>query len=285
MNDLRYWLLLQSIEGIGPVTFRNLLKTYSSPKFVFEVDRSSLLSIHRFNEKVIDSILQAKYRLNDIDQLLEQLRNRNIKIVTIIDSLYPNALKILANQPPIIYISRPLDFIRTFGVIGTRDASQYGKEQAEKFAKELVSVGYTIVSGYAKGIDTAAHFGAISAGGQTVAVLPTGILKHQLHQEFINLQEIFMQQSFIFSEFFPTREWSVGNALLRNRITAALSDYILVIESGDSGGTLNTVEQAKILAKKVFIYKGIASAMDEKIIQLGAIPVSNVKEIISQLDK
>jgi len=173
---------------------------------------------------------------------------------------------------------------KTFGIIGTRDASQYGKEQAYRFAKELANAGFVIVSGYAKGIDSAAHWGTVANNQKTIAVLPTGILKFQLHQEITEIADDFFNNAIILSEFYPLSEWSVGNALLRNRITAALSDYILVVESGDSGGTLNTAEHARLMGKKVFLYKGIQSPADEKIIDLGAIPVNNFTELTNHLD-
>ena len=284
MIDLRYWLLLQSIEGIGPVTFKNLIDKFSDPKLVFEAEANELQTIPRFSQKIIDQLLRAKERLNEIDIILEQLRNRNIKVITFLDSEYPKQLRTISIRPPIIFILKDIPEGRSVGIIGTRDTSQFGQEKATEFATELSKEGYIIVSGYAKGIDTAAHYGAVIANGKTVAVLPTGILKFRIHEELSQIVEEFFRQSTIISEFFPLDEWSVGNALARNRITSALSDFILVVESGDSGGTVNTVEQAKEQGKKVFLYKGINSSMDERIIALGAIPINSSKELLVHLD-
>lgn len=284
MDDLRYWLLLQSIEGIGPVTFRNLLEKFTSPKLVFESDQTTLQTIPRLTGKIIDQIIASKNKIYEIDAILEQLRNRNIKIISLDEPSYPTSIKSIVNLPPLLYVSQPLPTGRTFGIIGTRDASQYGKEQAFKFAKELASADFTIVSGYAKGIDIAAHWGAVANNQNTVAVLPTGILKFQMYQEITEFAAKFHNYATILSEFYPLSEWSVSNALLRNRITAALSDYLLVVESGESGGTLNTVEHARQLGKTVFLYKDVRSATDEKLIALGAIQINNCNEIIKYLD-
>jgi DNA processing protein len=284
MQDLKYWLLLQSIEGIGPVTYRNLLEKFADPKSVFEANLSAFQSIPRLSQKITDQIFQAEKEINNINTILEQLRNRNIQVITIKENTYPNIIKKLSNFPPILYLSKSIPKGKTIGIIGTRDASQYGIEQAYKFAKDLANDGFIIVSGYAKGIDTAAHWGAVATNQETIAVLPTGILKFQLHQELSEVADNFYNNAAIISEFFPLSEWSIGNALLRNRITAALSDYIMVIESGESGGTLNTVEHSIQLGKKAFIYKDIQCPTDEKIISLGAIPISNITELINELD-
>lgn len=283
MTDLRYWLLLQSIDGIGPVTFKNLLDNFTDPKLVFETNKKDLEAIPRLNQKIVEQILLAKDKLNEVDVLLEQLRNRNIKIITFQDNGYPSQLSKIPNPPPLLCIWNELPAGKTIGIIGTREASQYGKEKATEFAIELSKAGFIIVSGYAKGIDTSAHYGAMKAEGKTIVILPTGILKFSLHPELSEFTDQFFNQATIISEFYPLSEWSVGNALSRNRITSALSDYILVIESGESGGTLNTVEHAKEQGRRVFLYKGIQSSTDEKIIALGAIPINNTKELLKIL--
>jgi len=284
MTDLRYWLLLQSIDGIGPITFKNLLDKFTDPKLVFAANINELSSIPRLSQKIIEQIVTARNRLDEIDVVIEQLRNHNIKIVTLNEPNYPLSLKSISNPPSVIYLSKEIPTSKTIGIIGTRDASQFGKEKTIEFAIELAKAGYLVVSGYAKGIDTAAHCGAITASGKTIAVLPTGILKFAVHEELSNMSDQFINQATILSEFYPLSEWSVGNALSRNRITAALSDYILVVESGNSGGTVNTCEHAKTQGKPVYLYNGIKSPSDEKIKELGVSEISSPKELSALLD-
>ena len=284
MSDIRFWLLLQSIDGIGPVTYKNLLDRFQDPKLVFETDLKELATIPKLGQKIIERIIHAKQKINDIDLILEQLRNKNINVITITEQRYPEKLHKLTNPPPIIYLWKELPKHKTVGIIGTRDASQFSKEKATEFATGLSKAGYSIISGYAKGVDTAAHFGAVTNQGKTVAILPTGILKFTIHEELSEISEEFLNRSTILSEFFPLSEWSVGNALSRNRLTATLSDFILVIESGDSEGTVNTAEHAKELDKLVYVYNGIKSPMDEKIKQLGAIRVDNVSDLLAKVN-
>ncbi len=279
MTDLRYWLLLQSIEGIGPKTFKLMLDKYGDPKLAFEAAISDLQSIPRISQKSIEQIQTAGKNLDKIDKIMDDLKQRQIQIITIQDENYPQRLNQLSNPPPIIYLWKNINQEKSVAIIGTREASIEGKEKAFAFAGALVKQGYVIVSGYAKGIDTSAHLGAIKSQGKTIAVLPTGILKFAVSEELSEVSEQFLDNAVILSEFFPLSEWSVGNALMRNRITSVLSDKILVIDAGESGGTFNTCEYAKEQSKPIFIYNGIQSAMDSKIIELGAQSIKNPEEI------
>ncbi len=280
MDDLRYWLLLQSVNGIGPVLFKTLINKFSDPKTVFDAKQEDLLTIPKINQKIIDQIVTAKDKLQNIEAILEQLDEQQIRVITLQDKDYPVQLKDTDNAPPIIYLRGVLPQQRTIGIIGTRQASEQGISIATDFAQRLTQKGYIIVSGYAKGIDTGAHLGAVSANAKTLAILPTGILKFQVHQELSDIVDEFLAQVILLSEFYPLSEWSVGNALLRNRITAAFSDKILVIESGDSGGTLSTCEYAKAQGKPIYLYKGIHSSMDDKILKIGAILIESSDELL-----
>ncbi len=280
MQDLRYWLLLQSIDGIGPVFFKALVNKFSNPKSVFEANAKDLLTIPRINNNIVDNIFTVKNNLKSIETLLEQFDEQAIKIITFQDPDYPEPLINIQNAPPIIYLYGNIPKAKTIGIIGTRDASEQGIKKATEYAIALTKAGYVIISGYAKGIDTAAHLGALQAKAKTLAILPTGILKFKLHQELSDVSDEFMNHATILSEFYPLSEWSVGNALLRNRITSAFSDKILVIESGDSGGTLSTCEYAKAQEKPIFLYDGIQSSMDRKILELGAVSIASVDELL-----
>lgn len=280
MHDLRYWLLLQSIDGIGPIFFKALVNKFSDPKLVFNAEPEELLAIPRVNRKIVDQIINKKNTLENIEILIEQLSEREIKTITYQNDDYPDALKDISNAPPIIYLWGDMPKGKSIGIIGTRDASEQGIKKATEYAIALSKAGYVIVSGYAKGIDTAAHLGAIQAKAKTLAILPTGILKFKLHQELSDVSDEFTNQATLLSEFYPLSEWSVGNALLRNRITSAFSDKILVIESGDSGGTLSTCEYAKAQRKPIFLYDGIQSSMDKKILELGAVPITSIDKLL-----
>ena len=150
-------------------------------------------------------------------------------------------LKHIKNPPPIIYISGDLPCIKTMAIIGTTHPSLRGEQKAFRFAYELAKSGFTIVSGYAKGIDTQAHLGAIKGGGKTIMVLPMGILNFKVYSEPYLVIDTLFSRSIILSKFFPTALWTTAQAMLRNRITSGLSDAVLVVEPGTKGGTVSTV--------------------------------------------
>ena len=156
------------------------------------------------------------------------------------------------------------------------------------FAYELAKAGFTIVSGYAKGIDTQAHLGAIkggltSGGGKTIMVLPMGILNFKVYSELYPVIDILFSRSIILSEFFPTAKWTTAQALLRNRITAGLANAVLVVEPGTKGGTISTVRWAKQQNKTVFIVPPVNTDKGKEILRMGAIKVNTTGEIIKLL--
>lgn len=280
VSDLKYWLLLQSIGGIGSATLRNLIEKFGDAQSVFSRDIQSLITIPRINEKLVNNILAAEKNLDRMSFILDELKHNQISIITYKDTSYPDALRNISNPPAILYIKGKIFSGKSYAIIGTREASVLGRKYAQEFASSLAQAGYVIVSGYAKGIDTYAHLGALTVGGKTIAVLPVGILKFTLHSELSEFTENFFQQATIISEFLPYSEWSVGNALSRNRITSALADKILVIEAGDSGGTINTVEHATQQGKPIYLFQGIRSLADDPIKKLGAIPIKSIEELL-----
>ncbi len=283
MTDLRYWLLLQSVEGIGTVTFNRLLAKFGDPELVFSADPNSFLDIPRLNDTVISNIVTARERMESIEQILTELENAEIKIATVNDADYPARLKQIDHPPPLLYIKGTTEFEKPIAVVGTRDASVEGLDTALRFSHTLSCAGFTIVSGYAPGIDTAAHIGAIKAGGRTVMVLPTGILRFSSRPELSDIWDDLIARGTILSEFFPLAEWTVGQAMARNRLTSGLSLAVVVIEIGEQGGTINTAEQAKKQGKPVFVYQPPQMVDDERLRTIPAIPVTTPEQIIDQL--
>ncbi|MBI4721403.1 MAG: DNA-protecting protein DprA [Candidatus Stahlbacteria bacterium] len=280
---LKYWLLLHSIPGIGPATFRKLLLVFGEPQNVFSATRKELTNIG-VKEKLASSILTPP-PLEHINKLLAELERRQIKIITMYDSGYPERfnlklLKHIKNPPPIIYVQGRLDYLKAIAIIGTTHPSLRGEQKAFRFAFELAKQGFTIVSGYAKGIDTQAHLGAIKGSGKTIIVLPMGILNFKVHSELYPVIGTLFSQSIILSEFFPTAKWTTAQALLRNRITAGLANAVLVVEPGNKGGTISTVRWAKQQNKTSFIVPPINTDKGKEIWRMGAIKVNTTQEII-----
>jgi DNA processing protein len=282
-QDLKYWLLLHSIQGIGPITFKRLLEKFSSPVNVFSAKIEELQNIPRLSRKSVSEILAAHKKLYEIEELLSVLRKRQFRIVTLFDSDYPSKLKRIRNAPPILYVFGELGHKKCISIIGARDASPIGLKLAFKFAQELAEMGFTIVSGYAKGVDTQAHLGAIVGGGSTIMVLAMGILRFVLHEELEAVRKQLLERSTIISEFFPRNEWTAGQAMARNRITSGLADAVLVVEAGKKSGTITTAKWGIEQGKPIFLCEPVRDDREMELVEMGATLVKGPEEIIKRL--
>jgi DNA processing protein len=283
MTDLRYWLLLQNVEGIGTVTFSRLLERFGDPEQVFSADPNEFQDIPRLSDTTVSNIFAAVDRLAGIEQIVTELENAGIKIITIRDSDYPAMLRAIDHPPPLLYVRGVTEVERPVAIIGTREASVEGLNAALNFAQELTRAGFTVVSGYAPGIDTAAHTGAITAGGKTVIVLPTGILRFSSRPELSDIWDDLVVRGTIISEFFPLADWTVGQAMARNRLTSGLSRAVVIIEIGEQGGTMNTAEHADKQGKPIFYYQPLAPTGDSRLRAVRALPVTTPAEVIDRL--
>lgn len=284
---MNYWLALHSTPGIGPSAFNKLLDKFGTLERVFFASREELMQIPRLPEYVIKSILSKTFP--DTDKIMSELKNRQFELITRDDKRYPEKLKTSTTPPPIIYIYpsniQLQENTNSIAIIGARMASQEGLNTAFEFAKFFARNKFYIVSGYAKGIDTYAHLGAITGGSKTIMVLPIGVFNFVVHEEFRHIREKLFSQSIIVSEFFPSAGWSTAQAMLRNRRISELSRAVVVIEPGIKGGTIATTRWARKLNKPIFMYKKLFSTREKEFLDLGAIPIQKPEEIITILGK
>ncbi|HHT9121154.1 MAG TPA: DNA-processing protein DprA [Candidatus Hypogeohydataceae bacterium YC41] len=284
MDDLLYWVALHGVEGLGPATFKLLLDKFEGPKAVMEAQKKELISVRGLSDSVTRGIMQGRTRLEDTKRLLKTLNKNGIKILVKGMEEYPAPLEGMKNPPVVLYSKGkyPQEDERAVAIVGTTKPTKKGFWIARESAKRLTRMGYTIVSGYAKGIDTAVHLGALEAGGRTVLALPMGILRFFWRGEFkpyMKNEENFL----LLGDCFPTQCWHVGAAMSRNRLIACLSRAVFVVETGDMGGAVYTAEFARGLGKKIFTlrYTNTPQAFkgNQRMIESGAIPVTNFKEL------
>ncbi|MDI6761067.1 MAG: DNA-processing protein DprA [Candidatus Brocadiaceae bacterium] len=294
MDDLLYWIALHGTEGVGPATFRRILDRFPGPKAAMEAPRRELISVRGLSDSVIGGIVQGRGRLEDTKRLLKTLNKNGINIIIRGEEDYPAPLKEMKNPPVILYargryLSASGGDERAVAIVGTTRPTEKGLWIARESARRLVEMGYTIVSGYARGIDTAAHLGALEAGGRTILALPMGILRFFWRREFQpfigrgTLQRAPTDNYLILSDSFPTLGWHVGTAMSRNRLIACLSRAVLVVETEVGGGAIYTAEFARGLGRKIFTlhYRNTPQAArgNQLLLERGAIPVTNFKEL------
>ena len=231
---------------------------------------------------------------DDVDQLLERVDEElaaadkvGARLVTVLDKEFPANLQLVPDLPPFLFIRGDIreEDVRSVAVVGTRQASNRGIGRAGKMSRLLVEQDVTVVSGLARGIDSAAHRAAIEAGGRTIAVLGTGITKCY-PAENRDLAEEVVGHGALVSQFWPTRSGGRDTFPRRNRVTSGISQGTVVIEATSTSGAKMQARLALEHGKKVFLIKSLVtdqSWADGYVNKRGAIVVDDVEDVIRHL--
>lgn len=202
--------------------------------------------------------------------------------VLLTDRDYPQGLAQLRLAPPALFVigDAGLAGSRSIGVCGSRSASKDGLRAARLCGELAARTGYTVVSGYARGVDTEAHRSALAAGGPTVLVLAEG-LAHFRVKRSLQMQGWDGARAAVVSQFAPRQRWTAGAAMTRNAVIVGLSQALVVVEAGESGGTLNAGKQALAIGRPVLAlqFSGGTPKGNQHLIDSGAIPISSAQEL------
>ena len=242
--DIEKWLSLIRANNVGPTTFAKLLKHFGSVDRVLGLSVGELTAIDGIGVKIAEQIARTRDKF-DTTAELELAEKLGVWIINFDDKRYPPVLKQIYDPPPVLYIKGSLTRGDNLAVaiVGSRRCSLYGREQSSRFAYLLGSAGFTICSGMAYGIDTAAHRGALSAEGRTIAVQGCG-LANVFPPENKKLFELISESGCCISELPLRYEPLPENFPPRNRIIAGLSLGTIVIEAGFGSGALITATSA-----------------------------------------
>lgn len=287
MSDIEDILRLNMISGIGTITYRTLIKHLGSVESILKSSKSTLESIPGIGPKIADRILNGSKEV-DVDREIKLAEKNNIKIVPFSSEDFPHNLKSIYDPPLLLYIKGEIvknDTI-AMAIVGSRRCSYYGNSQAEKLARQLAQVGFCIVSGMARGIDTSVHMGALNGRGRTIAVLGCG-LGAIYPRENKELAEKIASQGAVVSELPMNTPPNSRNFPPRNRIISGLSLGVLVVESTLGSGSLITAKWALEHGKEVFAVPGNIdsnySRGTNKLIKEGAKLVEDINDIIEEL--
>jgi len=286
--SLESLLRLYSISGIGPGRMRVLLSAFESPTAVLDAPIQQLLRIQGIESKTAKKI---KNEVNEkfVEEQLKQIEKHNVDIISYWEVDYPACLKKIYDPPAFLFIKGKIipDDELAIGIVGTRVASQYGKNVTEQFTRDLIELKFTIVSGLARGVDTVAHRQAINSGGRTLAVLGSGIDKIY-PPENNKLAEQISNSGAIISEYPFGTNPDGGNFPRRNRIISGLSLGVLITEAGAKSGALITAFQALEQNREVFAVPGPIhsgkSMGSNQLIKEGAKLVQGVQDILLELE-
>jgi DNA processing protein len=285
--SLIHLISLAMQPGLGPCTLSALLEKFGTAESVLTAFHPELLSVRGVGEQTVKQIHQAR-NLEQAEATLRWCDAQQTQIVPQRSTRFPNWLSHLNDTPAILYMRGDLiakDQL-SVAVVGTRHATPYGITQANRFSYGLAKAGLTIVSGLARGIDAAAHRGAMDAGGRTIAILGSGLAK-TYPREHETLADEISRSGAVISEYAPHCPPRCGQFPQRNRLIAGLTLGTLIIEAPDRSGALITARLAGELNRDVFALPGPvnsrASRGCNQLIRDGAILVQSVEELIDEL--
>jgi DNA processing protein len=280
-------LTLSMLPGVGPRILTALLERFGDSKGVLSASAPQLASVPGVGPKLVHAIGTASHFV-DVDSVVRWCTEHDSKIVCRGSAGYPNSLEDLPDAPPVLFVRGEIlaDDEIAVAIVGTRHATTYGLKQAEHLAYALAKAGVTVVSGLARGIDAAAHEGALDGGGRTIAVLGSGL--GQIYpSEHQGLAKAIAADGAVISEYAPDAKPRGGMFPQRNRLIAGLSLATLVVEAPDRSGALITARLASEQNRDVLAVPGPvtsrASRGCNQLIRDGAILVQTVDDILEQL--
>ncbi|MFQ5930927.1 MAG: DNA-processing protein DprA [Nitrospiraceae bacterium] len=287
---LRAWLVLRAVRGIGDATVCQLVRAFGSPEAVRAATREALMSVGGVGGLLAERIQRGPDRETQqaIERELGALERLRLSVVTVQDAAYPARLKAIYDPPPLLYVSGSLTETDGYAVaiVGSRRATPAGRALTEQLSRDLASAGFTIVSGLARGIDAAAHRGALEAKGPTGAGLGCGI-DRTYPPEHQALRRQIEANGAVVTEF-PLGASPHGYHFpRRNRIISGMCLGAMVTEAAFESGSLITARLAADQGREVFAVPGSVKADTSRgpngLIKQGAKLVETVEDVIEEL--
>jgi len=287
MSGMRYWIALSMVPDVGPVRARKLLSVFRTPENIFDAKMNELKGLEGIGIHIANNI-KGFSLWKSVENQIGVLEKKEIHAVCMNDPAYPEMLRELEDAPVVLYMKGdilPQDRY-SIAIVGSRTMTDYGAAVAERFSRDLVTMGFTIVSGMARGIDSLAHTAALKAGGKTIAVLGSGV-DVPYPPENKTLMEKIAYSGCVMSEFPPGTPPEKENFPRRNRLISGLSLGVLVIEAAAASGALITARYANDQGKTVFAVPGNItsrkSAGTNRLVRDGAVPVQSAEDILGEL--
>lgn len=287
MTEKEALILLNKVTGLGSIRFRRLLDYFGSAKNILSSSRDELIRIEGISKKIANDILSVSAQ--ELKEEFALIKKHDVKILSIQDKDYPENLKAIPDPPPVLYVKGDIlsEDKLAIAIVGSRRASFYGLSIAEKFAQELGSLGITVVSGLARGIDSASHKGALKIRARTIAVLGSG-LANIYPPENKNLFDEISRCGAVISEFPMKMKPLTYNFPRRNRIISGLSLGVIVVEASRNSGALITADNALEQGREVFAVPGKVDSNNSygtnRLIKQGARLISSAEDVIEELN-
>ena len=286
-DEIRPSLLLSMVPGVGPLIRRELIDRFGSAQAVLEAAPSELREVPRLGPKLCRAISTATQEI-DVQSEIDRCRDHDIRLLSPGQDGFPAALREITDPPGVLYARGqllPQDDL-AIAIVGTRHATNYGREQARRLAASLSRAGVTIVSGMARGIDTEAHRATLEVNGRTLAVLGSGLLSIYPSENKDLAAEI-SQNGAVLSECSTQAKPMRGSFPRRNRIVTGLCQGVIVIEAGDRSGALISARLASEQGREVFAVPGRVDSRTSRgchqLIRDGAKLVETADDVLEEL--
>ncbi len=283
-ENLRYWLWMQKALGEG-AHIKNILEDFGSAKRLYDSNILEWKMSASLVSKQINKLEQTD--INSVDEIIYTCENNGWSIIDYDDERYPQRLKEIYNPPCVLYVDGELgniDNLALIGIVGTRKASEYAVKVTHIMSRGIAECGAVVVSGGALGVDTAAHKGALAAGGKTIAVLGCGLGTDYLNENK-PLREMIKNNGALVTEYPPFTRAGRTTFPMRNRLISGLSLGVLVVEAGVKSGSLITANYALEQGRDVFAVPSSVLSVDfagtNKLIDDGAIVATKPSQILA----
>ena len=282
-----HWLALKRVYGVGGVLSKRLIEAFQTPDAVFSASEEALWAIDGISENVAKNILTFN-GYDDVRREMEKIEKGGVTLLGLTDPDYPTLLGTVDDPPLVLYAkgTKIGSDLYPVAMVGTRNITSYGRSVAEQIAGGLAHAGMTVVSGFARGIDSVAHQSALASNGRTIAVMGCGI-DRIYPPEHRKLYDQIIQQGVIFSEFPMGATPEPHHFPQRNRTISGLSLGCVVIEASQKSGALITARFALEQNREVFAVPGSIFSETSRgthyLLQSGAKLVESVQDIINEL--
>ncbi|HEY8240270.1 MAG TPA: DNA-processing protein DprA [Kiritimatiellia bacterium] len=274
------------MTSVGPVRVRNLVAALGSPEAIFTASETELMRADGVGTEVASQIVQQR---GAVDPAAEVANTAKLggRIIAFCDADYPETLKAIYDPPLVLYVRGGIESRdrHAVAVVGTRSPTHYGSGVADRLAYQLAKVGFCVISGLARGIDTSAHRGALKGGGRTIAVLG-GALDRLYPAENEELAETIAGQGALVTEYPLGREPDRTTFPYRNRVVSGLSMGIIVVEANVKSGAMITANEALEQGKSVFAVPGRIDTPQARgthqLIKNGARLIEDVDDVVDE---
>ncbi|GBC60778.1 DNA protecting protein DprA [Desulfonema ishimotonii] len=280
------WFILRSVPGVGNHLFKRLLDRFGTPDRALDASVEALAGVDGITARLA-AVIRQHTETAAVRRETEDLSRSPYRIVTLTDPDYPGLLLEIPDPPPFLYVYGDMgNCSRNIAVVGARSATRYGLFTTGRLCRELATLNMTVVSGMARGVDTAAHAGALAAGGRTIAVLGSGF-ERIYPTENTELFHRIAESGAVITEF-PLRAGPEPHHFpIRNRIISGISLGTVVVEASRKSGSLITARLAAEQNREVFAVPGnihsFKSAGTHSLIKEGAKLVENAQDIMEEL--